>query len=81
MKSACFNQTTNHCNSGKYDEHKQVVDNELLKSKDSPNVITEKLLLEDKETKGNNNDSETDPKVSPHNVDEENNNEDNISGE
>ena len=81
MKSTFFNQTTNDRDSGKYDERKQVVDNELLISKDNTNIITEKLSLEDEETKGNDTDSETDPKDSSHNVEEETHNEDNISGE
>ena len=80
MESTFFNQTTNYCDSSKYNECKQVVDNESLTSKNNPNVITEKLSLEDEETKENDTDSETDPNISPHKVDEGTNKEDNVSG-
>ena len=56
MRSTLFNQTTNTPDNGKYDEPKQVVDNESQPSKDKPHVITEKSLLEDEETTGNNTD-------------------------
>ena len=73
MRSTLFTQTTNIPDNGKYDERKQLVDNKSQTSKDKPHVITKKYLLEDEETTGNNTDFETDPKVSPHNVDEESN--------
>ena len=48
MKATFFNQTTNIPGNGKYDERKQVIDDESQTSKDKPNVILDKSILEDK---------------------------------
>ena len=81
MKATFFNQTTNIPGNDKYNERKKVVNDKLQTSKDKPHKIFEKSLLEDKETIENKSDSETDPKVTPHNVDEETNIQDSRSGE
>ena len=81
MRSIFFNQTTGIPGNGEYDERKQVVDDKSQTSKDKPHMISEKSLLEDEETTRNNFDSETDSKVTPHNVDEETNIQDHLSGE
>ena len=62
MIATFFNQTTNIPGNGEYDERKQVIDEELQTSKDKPDVISDKSILEDTETTGNKSDSETGPK-------------------
>ena len=64
-----------------YDKGKQVIDEELQTTKDKPNILLDKSIIEVTEIRGNNSDSETSPLVTQQNSEEEINVEGNPSKE
>ena len=80
MIATFFNQRTNNHGTGDYDEHKQITDKESPTTTDKPNVSSGESTVEVREITGKKSDSETSPKVTPHNSEEENHNEESPSG-